>query len=82
MNKRETRSLHTGGGGLDGLLTGPDSKRFATFGDDRVELWDLATGQVVRSWPVFGVRSLVFTPDSRRLLAGLEESTLFLLEAP
>jgi WD40 repeat protein len=78
----ESRSIHAGGAYLDGLLVSPDGTRLVTFGDGRVELWDLATDKVLRSWTVGAVGAISFTPDGKHLLAGLNNSTLYLLDLP
>ena len=78
----ETRSLKSTIRSLDGSQVAADGKRFAVYGDGRVELRSLPTGDVLRSWSLAGVRSLAFVPNSRTLLAGLDTSVIIALEGP
>jgi WD40 repeat protein len=70
-----------------------DGKRFVTVGADNViKLWDLATAKELRAWdtstPVADrpnlsfIRSIIFSPDGKQLVAGNENSTLFVLDLP
>ncbi len=88
---RELRSFGIDKGDVLALLVvSPDGKWLATAGgkkagnpvvwphDRFLRLWDLANGTVVRTleFPeTMGVRSAVFTPDSRSLIAGLREGS-------
>jgi WD40 repeat protein len=78
----DSRKLHVSGAYLDGLLVSPDGKRLATFGDRRIELWEFDSLKPVRSWTVGGVRSIAFTPNSKQIVAGLDDSTMYLLDLP
>ncbi len=68
-----------------------DGKRLATLGTDQViKLWDIATGQELRSWRMtmaagegpLVAYSLAFTPDGKQLVTGNANTTLFVLDLP
>jgi len=69
----------------------PDGKRFATVGmNNIVKLWDLTSATELRSWNMSGVgqehggfvTSMAFSPDSKQLITGNANSTLFVLDLP
>jgi WD40 repeat protein len=69
----------------------PDGKRCATAGlENTVKLWDVETGKELRSWDMHMapqersafVATMIFTPDSRRLLTANANTTLYVLELP
>jgi WD40 repeat protein len=78
----DSRKLHVSGTSLDGLLLSPDGRRLATFGDRHIELWDLESLKPLRSWTVSGIRSLAFASNNKQLVAGLDDSTIYLLDLP
>lgn len=55
-----------------------------------VKLWDVATGQELRSWDMNTpphergsfITSIVFSPDGKHLVTGNANTTLFVLELP
>ena len=60
------------------LQVSPDSKLLALGIDDRIQLWNLTTGKLVR---LFGghdvaVRSLAFSPDGKLLAAGSQDQSI------
>jgi hypothetical protein len=73
---RRELGVHPGG---EVCALSADGRWAASCGwySDKVRLWDVATGQVVREW-VVGKRTLVFfTPDSRALIISREDEFTF-----
>jgi WD40 repeat protein len=72
------------------MVVAPDGKTFATLGGENVvKLWDAVTGKELRSWdfqhPKPGnpfVRTVIFTPDSKQLVTGNGNGTVYLLDCP
>lgn len=64
----------------------PDGKRFATIGETNIiKLWDIATGEELRSWDLHTVsldRSVAFSPDGKQMVAGNTNTTVFVLDLP
>ena len=56
----------------------------------KVKVWDLATGQELRSWDANTpdiergsfIAAIAFSPDGKHLVTGNANSTLFLLDLP
>lgn len=48
----------------------PDGKRLITWGDSTMRLWEMATGTLVRSFPVPVLTEIASTPDGRWLVVG------------
>ncbi|MCI0682271.1 MAG: hypothetical protein L0Y71_09215 [Gemmataceae bacterium] len=89
--KQVVRSFKAHAERIIGCQVSLDGKRFATMsGDNVVKLWDLATGQELRSWDMNTpavergafLTSFVFAADGKHLVTGNASSTLFLLELP
>jgi len=88
--KREvTRTFKAHPGRIRACLVSPDGKKLATVGDDNiVKLWDLEAGTELRTWDMSGaergafLHSLAFAPDSRQLITGNANTTVFVLELP
>jgi WD40 repeat protein len=57
--------------GIDGIAFSPDSRRVASSRSDRLFLWDVHTGRLLRALDktLTCISHLVFTPDGRRLIA-------------
>lgn len=73
------------------VQTSPDGKRFATVGMNNViKLWDVATGNELRTWDMRTVArdglpfivSIAFSPDSKQLVTGNANTTIFVLDLP
>ena len=63
---------------LSALAISPDQKHLATGGaDSRIQLWELATGRLVREFPGHAGRilQLVFTPGGNELLSASWDKT-------
>lgn len=61
-----------GYGNLQAIAASPDGQRVATGGSAGVFLWDVTTGNVLRSYkiPRGTIESLAFSPSGKQLLAG------------
>jgi len=75
------RTLLVHGRTVSDLAFSPDGKTLATAADDRdstVNLWDIATGQVVLILKGHGnsVRSIAFSPDGKTLATGSHDFTV------
>ncbi|NQV34271.1 MAG: TIR domain-containing protein [Phycisphaeraceae bacterium] len=60
----------------------PDGARLAV-GGQRAEIWEAKTGKVIRSidaHPEWGVRSVAFSPDGKRLVTASEDRTCKVLD--
>ncbi len=68
--ERTRRELKTPAGASDWVAFLPDGKQLLTWGDKTMRMWDLGSGQLVRSFPVPVLHCLAVTPDSRLLLVG------------
>lgn len=71
-----------GGSGPCGIAFSPDGRLLATTGQNVISLWDLQTGQLVRTFKghtrmLLGV---AFLPGGRRLVSGANDGTLKLWE--
>jgi WD40 repeat protein len=72
-----------------GCLISPDGKQLVTMAkDNTVKCWSTKDGKQLRQW-VMGpptaatlVRNWAFTPDSRHLVTGNSDTTLFVLDLP
>jgi WD40 repeat protein len=58
----------------------PDAKWLATSGwhSDRAQLWNVASGQLVRDWAVGLQTRVAFTPDSQELIVARDSEFSFL----
>jgi serine/threonine protein kinase len=67
-------------GAVSAIAIRPDGKQAASAGDNGIRFWDLDTFQETawlnpREHQVSGVRSLVYSPDGQRLIAGGYETS-------
>lgn len=78
-------------GHINACLVSPDGKRVATAGaDNQLKLWDVASGKELRRWSMQespGLRrglvvNVAFSPDSKQLVTGNANTTLFVLDLP
>lgn len=66
-----------GGDGFLSLAYSPDGKRLASGGrNDPVRIWDLQTGQLIRTLPDTWVWALAFSPDGNTLATGGSNKTI------
>jgi WD40 repeat protein len=89
--KEVVRSFKAHSHGIRGCQVSLDGKRFATMSSDNVvKLWDLATGQELRSWDMNTpavdrggfITSIVFSADGKQLATGNANTALFVLDLP
>jgi WD40 repeat protein len=74
---REVRSFGNSDGHVVNLALSPDGRLVATQGlDDRVQVWEIASGQQRLQLPRGG--SLAFSPDGRALAAGGSDTTVLI----
>lgn len=64
------RELSAPANSCDRVAFLPDGKRLVTWGDGRARLWDVETGELVRSFKVPLLYCLTITPDGRFLVIG------------
>ncbi|MBI3409423.1 MAG: hypothetical protein HY040_13865 [Planctomycetes bacterium] len=63
----------------------PDGKRFTTVGSNNaIKLWDIVTASELRQWNLGSttVSSIAFSPDSRQMVIGNANTTLYVLDLP
>ena len=89
-NKEVSKTFKAHPGRLAACLISPHGKTFATLGFDNViKLWDL-DGKELRVWDLKAtpqdrgtfVHGLAFTPDSKQLVAGNANTTIYILDLP
>ena len=61
-------TLEVGGSGFARIDFSPDGRMFAAVSDDEIALWDVASGEKLRS--MAGKGPVAFSPDGRTLAAG------------
>jgi WD40 repeat protein len=68
--------VETGGGVMDATFA-PDGRSIATGGDLIAQLWDAASGKLVRTFTghTHAVRSVSFSPDGRLLVTTAQDNT-------
>src|SRR5262245_4401884 len=65
----------------------PDGTRVVSASGDEIKLWNLASGQLIRTFlghtPALpdGIKSVAFSPDGARLLSGSDDMTVRLWDA-
>lgn len=82
--KKVLKELKAHTGGLNGIMMGPDGKRFATISSNgEVKLWQTEDGKELRSWSLATpVRNLAFSADGKKLMTANSDSTLYVLTLP
>src|SRR5262249_7972100 len=70
---------HTGV--VTAVAVSPNGTRVVSASGDEIKLWDLASGQLIRTFlghtPAFeGIQSVAFSPDGARLLSGSDDKTV------
>lgn len=84
--KRETlKTIKAHPARIIGCQVSPDGKRFVSVAANNViKLWDLQSGNELRQWDLGSTSfaSIAFAPDSRQLVLGNANTTLFVLELP
>jgi WD40 repeat protein len=70
---------HTLGQARHGVAFAPDGRRIAAFGESVVRVWDVASGQMVLSFPHVA-KHLLFTPDGRTIVTAGDEVLLWQAE--
>jgi WD40 repeat protein len=71
LKKTSFRILHGDEGGTDSGVFSPNERTLATVSlNDGITLWNLTTGEKLRSIPAVGVLSIVFSADRKYLLTG------------
>jgi WD40 repeat protein len=63
-------------GGVQAVAVSPNGKFVAGAGSDKIALWVAATGQEGKLGRAAPVAALAFSPDSRKLAAGMYDSTI------
>jgi len=71
----ECRRTPVANANFEGGLS-PDGRWYANNGPKGMEIYELASGKLVASQPLFPVRGVQFTPDGRGIIASIETGCL------
>jgi WD40 repeat protein len=52
------------------LAFSPDGKRLASGSTRSIQLWDIATGELIKTFDVSWTQTVAFSPDGQRLASG------------
>ncbi|RKU21628.1 hypothetical protein C6499_21765 [Candidatus Poribacteria bacterium] len=64
------------GGAVYGVAFSPDGQTLASRGVDTIDLWDVNTGELLRTLRHWDVYSVAFSPDGQTLASGGRETTI------
>jgi WD40 repeat protein len=81
--KEALHSFKAHDGAVRGFAVSPDGRSFVTIGDDKLKLWELATGKERGNWDLRGpVRSVAFAPDGKHIATANGDTTVYILDVP
>jgi WD40 repeat protein/serine/threonine protein kinase len=76
---QELRELKGHTGRVWSVAFSPDGSQLASASDDRIKVWDAASGNVLHT--LMGVMSVAFSPDGRRLASASADGTIKVWDA-